>query len=165
MTSESVAPVRLGLVIGLVAAALLAAVCGWLGYQEEEARQADHTRALLIRAAEQGAVNLTTIDYTQAEADVQRILESATGEFRDDFRRRSAPFIDVVKKARSKSVGTVTAAALESSDGQRAKVLVAVTVTTASAGAAESEPRYWRMRLTVDRDQDGAKVSDVDFVP
>lgn len=165
MTSEPLAPVRLGLVIGLVVAVLLAVVCGWLGYHVGEARQADHTRALLIRAAEQGAVNLTTIDYTQAEADVERILESATGEFRDDFRRRSAPFIDVVKKARSKSVGTVTAAALESSDGQRAKVLVAVTVTTASAAAADSAPRYWRMRLTVERDQDGAKVSNVDFVP
>jgi hypothetical protein len=41
MTSEPVAPVRLGLVIGLVAAVLLAAVCGRLGYQQDEARQAE----------------------------------------------------------------------------------------------------------------------------
>jgi Mce-associated membrane protein len=44
-------------------------------------------------------------------------------------------------------------------------VLVAVTVKTSNAGAAEQEPRAWRMRLTVKKVGDEAKVSNVEFVP
>lgn len=92
-------------------------------------------------------------------------LDSATGEFHDDFQNRSAPFIDVVKQAKSKSVGTVTEAGLESLDGGQGRVLVAVTVKTVSNGKAEEQPRYWRMRMTVAGEGDGAKVSNVEFVP
>ena len=51
---------------------------------------------LFVQVARQGALNLTTIDCQSADADVQRILDSATGTFYDDFSKRSQPFIDVV---------------------------------------------------------------------
>jgi hypothetical protein len=44
----------------------------------------------------QAALNLTTIDYTEGDADIQRLLDMATSEFYDDFQQRSKPFIDVV---------------------------------------------------------------------
>ena len=49
--------------------------------------------------------------------------------------------------------------------GQQGRVLVSVTVKTASDGRAEEQPRYWRMRMTVSQQTDGAKVADVEFVP
>jgi Mce-associated membrane protein len=74
-----------------------------------------------------------------------------------------------VKQAQSKSVGTVTSAGIEPAganpDPNQASVLVAVTVKTSNAGAAEQEPRAWRMRLTVKKVGDEAKVSNVEFVP
>lgn len=158
-------PLRLGLVVGLGLVVVLTALCGWLGLQANQARQDAHLRALLVQVAKQGAVNLTTIDYEHADNDVQRILDSATGPFREDFHNRSGPFIDVVKQAKSKSVGTVTEAGLESIDGGQGQVLVAVTVKTTSNGAPEEQPRYWRMRITVAQQDGGAKVSNVDFVP
>lgn len=158
-------PVRMGLAFGLAVTVALAALCGLLAYRVHQTRAGEQERAVLVQVAKQGAVNLTTIDYEHAESDVQRILDSATGQFREDFEMRSAPFIDVVKKAKSKSVGTVTEAGLESLSGQGGKVLVAVTVKTISDGNAEQQPRYWRMRMTVDREGKGAKVSGVDFVP
>lgn len=157
--------IKLGRIVGVSFVVALLALCGWLGYRANQARDDAHFRALLVQVAKQGAVNLTTIDFEHAESDVQRILDSATGEFHDDFQNRSAPFIDVVKQARSKSVGTVTEAGLESLDGGQGRVLVAVTVKTISNGKAEEQPRYWRMRMTVARDAGGAKVSNVEFVP
>lgn len=154
-----------GRVVGLGFVVVLTVLCGWLGFQANQARQDADLRALLVQVAKQGAVNLTTIDYEQAESDAQRILDSATGQFRDDFQNRSAPFIDVVKQAKSKSVGTVTGAGLESLSGQQGQVLVSVTVTTTSNGRPEEQPRYWRMRITVAKEDGGAKVSNVDFVP
>ena len=95
---------------------------------------------------------------------MQRILDSATGAFREDVASRSGPFIDVVQKARSTSSGAVTEAGLESVDGDEGRVLVAVTVTTRSLDVADQPLRYWRMALTVRKVDDGAKVAKVDFV-
>jgi Mce-associated membrane protein len=40
-----------------------------------------------------------------------------------------------------------------------------VTVKTSNAGAPEQAPRAWRMRISVQKVDDGAKVSNVEFVP
>jgi Mce-associated membrane protein len=143
----------------------LTGLAGWLGYRGYHTRQDQLQRNLFLQIARQGALNLTTINYTEVEADVQRILDSATGTFRDDFEKRSQPFIDVVKQAQSKSQGSITEAALESQEGDSADVLVAVTVNTSIAGVAEPQPRAWRMRVVVQKVADGAKVSNVEFVP
>lgn len=143
----------------------LAALTGWLGlraYQEHSARE---LRETFLQVGRQGAINLTTIDFAEADADIQRILDSATGAFYDDFSKRSQPFVEVVKQARSKTVGTVTAAGLESSTDTSAQVIVAVTVDTSNAGAAQQQPRSWRIRLAVQKVGDDVKVSNVEFVP
>ena len=162
---KRVTPVRLAAVLGLATVVALGALAGWFGFRDYQARQAQHQRDLLVQVGRQGALNLTTIDWQHADADVQRILDSATGQFYDDFSQRSKPFVDVVKKAQSTSVGTITEAGLESQSGDEAQVLVAVSVKTSNLGAAEQDPRHWRMRITVQKVGGGAKVSNVGFVP
>lgn len=158
-------PLRLAGLVGLSLVVVLGALCGWLGFQAAQARRDAELRAVLVQAAKQEAVNLTTIDYEHAERDVQRILDSATDEFHDDFQNRSAPFIDVVKQAKSRSAGAVTEAGLESLNGRRGQVLVSVTVKTTSDGKPDEQPRYWRMRITAVQQDGGAKISNVEFVP
>jgi Mce-associated membrane protein len=158
--------VRVTLIVALIVVLALGGLTGWLGYQAYNSYKADEQRKLFLQVGRQGALNLTTIDWQHADADVQRVLDSATGSFYDDFQSRSQPFVAVVKQAQSKSVGTVTEAGLESESGDEAKVIVAVTVQTSNAGAPEQQPRAWRMRLTVQKDgDDNAKVSNVEFVP
>ena len=159
------APVRLATLVGLVMVLALGGVVGWLGYQTYQLRQEQERRELFLRVGRQGAVNLTTIDWQNVNSDIQRILDSATGPFYDDFSKRSQPFIDVVKKVQSKSVGTVTEAGLESVSRNEAQVLVAVSVKTSNLGAEDQPPRAWRMRIDVQKVDDGAKVSNVLFVP
>ena len=158
-------PIGIALALGVAGSLVLAGVCGWLGYRAYQARAADQTRQSFIDVGKQGAINLTTVDYTHAEVDVKRILDSATGQFYDEFSSRSGPFVDVVQKTQSKSSGTVTEAGVESMNSDEGQVLVAVTVTTATGGAPDPQPRYWRMRLTVRKTDDGAKIAKVDFVP
>jgi Mce-associated membrane protein len=152
-------------IIGLVVVVSLAGIVGWLGFRAYDSHKADEQRQLFVQVGRQAALNLTTIDFEHADADVQRILDSATDTFYDDFSKRSQPFVDVVKQAQSKSVGSVTSAGLESDTGDNAQVLVAVTVKTSNAGAAEQQPRAWRMRILVKKVGDDAKVSNVEFVP
>jgi Mce-associated membrane protein len=156
--------IRLGLTVGLVMVCALAGLVGWLGWRTYHSHQDQVQRALFLQVGRQGALNLTTISYTEADADVQRILDSSTGSFYDDFKRRSQPFVEVVKQAQSKSVGTITEAGLESVQGEGAQVLVAVSVKTTTAGG-EQEPRAWRMRIGVQKVGADAKVSNVEFVP
>ena len=68
-------------------------------------------------------------------------------------------------KAKSTTVGTITEAGLESETAGTAQVLVAVTVKTSNAGAPEQDPQAWRMRISVQKVGDQAKVSNVEFVP
>ncbi len=158
-------PLRLATVAGLVILLALAALTGWLGFRAYESYQADQQRKLFLQVGRQSVLNLTTIDWQTVDADVQRILDSATGTFYDDFQHRAQPFIDIVKKAQSHSEGTISEAALESESSDQAQVLVAVSVKTSTAGAAEERPRAWRMRITVQKVGDEAKVSHVEFVP
>jgi Mce-associated membrane protein len=157
--------VKLATIAGLVLVVALAGLTGWLGFRTYQSHQAKEQRNLFLQVGRQGALNLTTIDWQQADQDVQRILDSATGTFYDDFQKRAQPFVEVVKQAQSKSVGTIAEAGLESESADGAQVLVAVTVKTSNAGAPDQAPRAWRMRLSVQKVGDEAKVSNVEFVP
>jgi Mce-associated membrane protein len=145
----------------------LTGLAGWLGYRVHQDHQTQAQRNLYVQVARQTAVNLTTINYAEVDADIKRILDSATGAFHDEFQNRSQPFVDVIKKVQSKSEGTVAEAALLSATKDQAQVLVAVSVKTTMAAVPdqpEQEPRRWRMRISVDRAGDSAKVSKVEFV-
>ena len=156
--------IRLALTLCLPVAIALTVLAGWLAYQSSQARHAEQTQSLLVQTARQGATNLTTLSYTDVEAGAQRILDSSTGKFHDDFQSRRADFTNAVTSAKSTSVGTVTEAALQSQDGDAAKVLVAVAVKMSNADEPEQPPRTWRMRLDVQKVGDGARISAVEFV-
>ena len=142
----------------------LADFLGEHGFRVYQAHQWQSERSEFVAAARQGATNLTSIDWQQADQDVQRILDGATGGFYDDFAKHAQPFVDVVKKTKSTTVGTVTEAGIESQSQQSAQVLVAVTVTTTNAGAPQPDPHGWRLRLAVERVGGQTKVSKVEFV-
>jgi Mce-associated membrane protein len=160
--SRHLTPITVGIAIILA----LVGLGGWLGSRVHQDRQAQARRNLYVQVARQTAINLTTIDYTEVDVDIKRVLDSATGAFHDEFQNRSQPFVEVVKKVQSKSEGTIAEAGLLSYTKDQAQVLVAVAVKTSMAAAPpDQEPRRWRMRLTVDKTGDGAKVSNVEFVP
>lgn len=164
LTSRRLTRAGSALVTGALILAGVTGLAGWLGYSAYQAQRAQAQRDQFVSVARQGAVNLTTIKYTEVDADVQRIIDLATGSFREDFEQRAKPFIEVVKAAQSKSEGTVTDAGLESQRGDSAQVLVAVAVKSQTAGGEEPQ-REWRMRIEVRAVGADAKVSNVVFVP
>jgi Mce-associated membrane protein len=152
---------RLALITGLVAGMVLAGLVGWLGFRAYEAHNIEAQRNLFVQTARQEAVNISTVDYQHADADAQRILELATGKLYDSFSRRKQSYIDNAKQLRSKTVGTVTDAGLESQSGEVGRVLVAVTVHSSDPAQALREPQYGRLRITVRKMGDVARVTDV----
>jgi Mce-associated membrane protein len=155
---------RIALIGGLVAAVVLAGLVGWLGFRTYEAQDREAQRSLFVQAAQDIAVNLSTVDGQHADADAQRIQDSAIGTFADSFARHKQAYIDAAKQSRSRSLGTVTDVGLESQSGEQGRVLVAVTVKTVDPVPADQQPQLFRVRITVHKVGDGAKISDVAFV-
>ncbi len=157
-------PARRAILFGLVVVTALTMLLCWSGFRVHQSQQAQAQRGQLLQVARQGALNLTSIDWRRADADVRRILDSATGEFYNDFSKRSQPFIEVLQQAKATTVGTITEAGIESQTANTAQALVAVSVRTSNAGETDPVPRVWRMRITVQRVGNQVKVSNVGFV-
>ncbi|MEZ0367057.1 hypothetical protein ACAG26_25600 [Mycobacterium sp. pUA109] len=151
-------------------AAALVVICGllgssaYLGWHHHAAAHQRAQTAAFAAAAKQELINLTSFNYTHAKDDVQRVLDNATGEFKDDFTKRADDFTGVVEQSKVVTEGTVTAVAVESMSDDSAVVLVSATSNVTNAAGAQEEPRAWRMRMTVSRDGDQYKVSKVEMV-
>ncbi|BBZ29583.1 hypothetical protein MMAD_38780 [Mycolicibacterium madagascariense] len=157
-------PVRPAIVAGLIVVVALAALTGWVGYRAYQARQQADQRAMFLQVGRQGALDLTVYDYDHVDAQVQRTLDLATGTFYDDFQRRAPAFAELVKQIKSTSTGTVVDAGIESQTPGAAKMLVAVVVTSQVNGQPNADPKLFRMRLSLQGVDGGAKISGVEFV-
>ncbi|QHE68291.1 hypothetical protein GFS60_01819 [Rhodococcus sp. WAY2] len=147
-----------------VAALSLVAFSGYFGYSHWQAERDARERSEILDAARQGVVNLTTMNFERADEDVQRVLDGAAGEFRDEFEARSKDLVAVMQEARVQSEGEVLQAAIESQSGDSADVIVAVAQKVSNAGGAAEEPRGQRMRVTVQLDDGRYKIVKAGFV-
>lgn len=137
----------------------------YIAWQHRKLTQQARHEAEFVAAARQGVVTMTSLDFNKAKDDVQRIIESGTGEFKDDFQKKADDFIKVVQESKVVTTGTVHAAAVESMTDDSAVVLVAATSEVTNAAGAKNEPRAWRLSVTVTRDGGQLKLSKVEFVP
>ncbi|EHI13719.1 hypothetical protein [Mycolicibacterium thermoresistibile] len=159
-----ITPIRLAGIIGLVLVLALGGAVGWLGYRTYQMQRDADLRAQFLEAGRQGAFALTNVNWEQADADVQRILDAATGSFYDDMQRRAPSYTELVKQAQSVSKGDVTEVGLESFSEKQGTVLASVIIESSNVGVPEQQPQAWRMRLIVDKVGSEAKVSAVEFV-
>ena len=153
---------RRGMILGL---AVLVMLTGFFSWRDIQVRSGERLRESMVQAGRDGVLALTTIDHQRVDEDVQRILDTSTGTFRDDFAQRADSFKDAARKAQSKSVGTVVESGFESLDGGLGRVLVAAVVMTSNRGAPEQQAKGWRTRVSVVRDGDVFKVAAVEFIP
>jgi Mce-associated membrane protein len=149
----------------IVAIFALLGISGYIAVVHHGAVQHRQRTAAFTAAARQGVINMTTLNYHHAEEDIQRLLDNSTGEFRDDFGKQADDFIKVAKQSQAVSEGTVNSAAVESIDKDSAVVLVAATSRVSNSAGAEDDPREWRLRVTVTRDGDQIKMSNLVYVP
>ncbi|ORA37057.1 Mce protein [Mycobacterium aquaticum] len=154
---------RLAALAGAAIVVALVAATAWLGFRAVQTHRADEKRQMFLDAGRQAALTLTNVDWEHADDDVQRVLDSASGQFYDDFERRSQSYLAVVKQAKSKAVGTITASALVSASDHDAQVMVSMTVNSSNAGVA-GQAQSWRMVLRMQENQGVTKVSNVDFI-
>jgi Mce-associated membrane protein len=82
-------------------------------------------RTEALAAGRQAIINLDAISAATIDADLKRVRDGATGKFKDLFTKSEATLRDLYPKRHTTSSGTVSAAAVVSSDLDTATLLVA----------------------------------------
>ena len=148
----------------LVVIGLLGVTAFMIVQHSKVAAQRAYDRGI-VEAASRGVMALLSIDHGKADADVKRVLDLSIGAFRDDFASRSEDFIKTARESKAVTVGSVTAAALDSTYPGNAVVLVAASSQVTNSNGARNDPRPWRMSVTMSLDENEWKMSNVEFVP
>lgn len=138
---------------------------GFMVWKHREAEAQRHRTAEFAAAARQGVVNLMSMDFNQAKESVQRVIDDSTGKFKSNFQDGAEDLIKAMTDAKVVTKVTVNDAAVESMDKDSATVLVAATSqrTGPDAPKEDQQPRVWRVVVSLQRDGDQLKVSDVEF--
>ncbi|MCB0939635.1 MAG: hypothetical protein KDB72_05295 [Mycobacterium sp.] len=156
---------KIGLVAGVLVICAALVLTGLMIQRHRQVSAQLAHRAEFVTAAKESVVALLSIDFNHAKADVQKVIDLSTGTFRDDFTKGAQDFVTTAEKSKAVTVGKVNAAALESENGDTGVVLLAATSQVTNANGARQDPRAWRMSVTMTRDGDKLKMSDVEFVP
>ena len=149
----------------LLVGALLGTAVVVLLSQVRDADSLEASRQSALLTARQVAADITTVSKDSTQHDVDRLMDVATGSFKDQFGEQSSVFQKVVRQAEVSSQGTVREAGISEADGDSAVVLVAVSATVKNTDAPAGEQRQYRMRMHLQRQGDRWLVSDLEFVP
>jgi Mce-associated membrane protein len=154
-------PLLVAYAVGL---ALVAGLAWLLFLQIDEEGAADPAREDVLRAARQSALNLTSIDNENFEADVKNVLDGATGAFRADFEARSKDLAKVLEENEVVSEGKVIEAAIVRSDSRTATALVVVDSNVKNTAVPEGRVNTYRMKLELERRDGTWLTSMLEFV-
>ncbi|OBK49666.1 hypothetical protein [Mycobacterium sp. 1081908.1] len=156
----------LAAIAAVIAIIAFAASSAYMVLQHRENTRHEQREAAFVAGAKQGVLNMISLDFNKAKADVQRVIDGSTGEFQADFQQRANDFISVVIQSKAVTEGTVHAAALESINGNSAVVLVSATSQVTNSPPGKDEPpRMWRLRVTVSDVGGKYKMSKVEYIP
>ncbi|WP_062994450.1 hypothetical protein [Nocardia mikamii] len=152
-------------VVAVLSLILLVGSGGFFAYHQHQVSSQADQRTEYIQTAKQAILNLTNIKDDTAKQDIDRVLSVASGQLKQEYSERKDAYAQVVQQAKVKASGEIIETAVESQDDHTAKVLVAAKQTLTNAGAKDPQERYYRFRVTVDRDDNGGiTASQVEFV-
>jgi Mce-associated membrane protein len=154
--------VAVGAALVLICASLGAS--GYMIRHHRSVMQERQRTAEFARAAQQGVVTIMSMDFTNAEEDVQRVIDNSTGQFKDEFQASAAGLTKALEQSRVTTKVTVNADAVESMTDDSAVVLVAATSEATDPKGAQRKPAKFRLGVTVSRDGGQLKISKVEFV-
>jgi Mce-associated membrane protein len=149
------------LVVALCAALVAAGVFGRQWYHDRALDQA-HQRA--VAAARQTTVNFVSISASSVDRDLQRIVNGASGDFKDQFTRGQAQVRAAVVENNVESHGSVLRAGLVSGDLRTAVVLVAIDATVKNTNAPQGKASHYRIQLDMINRSGTWLVSRLQFV-
>jgi Mce-associated membrane protein len=166
---EPAGPGRRGRLLAWALLLVLAAVLvagGLLGRHWYDQRQLDDARSQALAAARQECVNFVSISAAGVDADLKRIADGATGQFKDEFTQDTAQVKAAVVQNKVDSHGTVLRAGVVSADRHSAVILVAIDATVKNTSAPDGRLSHYRIQVNMARDAASGRwlVAQLQFV-
>lgn len=155
----------------LAAFVLALAFAGWGGWTWLRATSDDSigyaaTRDEVLATGREQVATLTTLDYHDVDAGIDRWLAVSTGGLRDELAATDEATRKSLTDGATVATGRVLDAAVSELDERSgtAKLLVSVEISTAREGAPPAAKRN-RFVAAMSRTEDGWKLSALDQVP
>lgn len=150
-----------------VAVVVVGALAG-VGYEQSQTvrrnNALNHDRSAVVAAARAEVLALTTMSARTSDADVARLLDGATAEFKSQFQQQATAFMEALRDGQVTSTGAIASAGLQSLKAGQAVVLVAATGTVKNKASAKGEARNYRLQLNMTKSGGRWLVSGMEFV-
>lgn len=119
-----------------------------------------------LAAGRQSAVNFMSLSVATIDRDMQRIIDGATGDFKQEYERNKATFRNQVVENKAESTCTVLRSATLSGDRDSAVVLIAMDATVKNVSTPNGRLAHYRLQLDVVKDRGSGRwlVSRLQFV-
>lgn len=133
--------------------ALLVGALGFLGWRQYEQYQVSQAGEAALRAAQDYALVLTTLDAKNIDDNYRKSLDGATGEFKDAYSQGANQLRQVLIDNKASGTGIVVAAAVKSATADKVEVLLFVDQSITNA--SNPSPRIDRNRIDMTMDKVG----------
>lgn len=156
---------RWALPVGLVLAVLAAGYAAWAGVSWWGASTSDsvsfaNERDEVLRVGQVGVANFTTLDYRKVDEDLQRWLQTSTGDLRQEIENGKDSRRKQIQDAKSVTVSRVLDAAVTELDERTGKAhLIAVVETTVTPEGGQAVKKINRYQTDLSRTDAGWKLS------
>ena len=156
----------------VILALLLVAASAFFFIDSANASPADEKEAALSReyravtkAAEAETVAFLTVDYTDMDPLIEKVLAGATGPFKSQYDGAKTNLKASAQTAQAVSTGKVLSTGIADIDDNNAVVFVAADSQVKNKSTkGKAEPRYYRLKLTMTRKGGQWLMSDLQFV-
>lgn len=155
-------PVAAGLTA--LAFCLLLGVGSAMTWSHHVAQTHRHQKEHAAQVARQGVIDIMSLNFVNAEDDVQRILDHTTGAFKQEFQGQQYILVRQLIESKVVTHVQVTGVAVQSASDDSAVVLVAATSQAANVKEAHPEPKRFRIVVTLSKDQGQLKISQLAYV-
>jgi Mce-associated membrane protein len=118
-------------------------------------------REAAVTAARQEIINLHTISYQTADADLARVLAGATGKFKEQFSEAKTDLKPIVVANKTVTSAQINAAGVVRADTDSATVLVSVDRTVKDASDTTGAANHFRYRVELEKHGGRWLVSDL----
>lgn len=148
--------------LGVTAALVWQATTANLDVRRMDARERDEAR--VTEVAGDAVRQLVSFHAATAEADMERLLDSGTDDFRSTYAEEVGRFRKAVAQQEVNSEGKAIAAAVSSLEGERAEVIVAASAAVTNKAARSPRQMYYRFSVGLVRQGDTWRVNTLEFV-
>ena len=150
--SETTGPSRRRLLIGVLAALVVAgfAGSGYLGWLVWQDRQVEQAAAQAQTAAVAYAQVLTSIDSNNVDENFTQVLDGSTGEFKDMYTKSSTQLRQLLIDNEASARGVVLESAVQSASQDQVVVLLFVDQSVQNTSVPDPRIDRSRIKMTMD---------------